>query len=72
MQLTSISKKCYEKCKKIILKKLLNLRVQIKSLLDINLLHFNETFKEILDRQLEIKDLRKIIDENEKTHLIKK
>tara|TARA_B100000161_G_scaffold31549_1_gene18783 strand:+ start:245 stop:433 length:189 start_codon:yes stop_codon:yes gene_type:complete len=58
--------------KKIILKKLLYLRVQTKSLLDIKLLHFNETFKEILDRKLEIKDLRKIIDENEKTDLITK
>ena len=30
----------------------------------------NETLKEILDRKFEIKDFWKIIDQNEKTHLI--
>ena len=34
--------------------------------------NFNETLKEILERKFEIKEFWKIIDENEKTHLITK
>tara|TARA_B100000989_G_scaffold156995_1_gene117253 strand:+ start:157 stop:690 length:534 start_codon:yes stop_codon:yes gene_type:complete len=70
MRITSISKQCYEEYKKNNFKKVTKFKRINKRFVRHQFVSFNETLKEILDRKLEIKDFWRIIDENEKTHLI--
>ena len=70
MRITSISKQCYEEYKKNDFKKVTKFKKSNKRFVRHQFVSFNETLKEILDRKLEKKDFWKIIDENEKTHLI--
>ena len=70
MRITSISKKCYEEYKKNNFKKVTKFKRANKKFVRFQFITFNETLNEILERKFEIKDLWKIIDENEKTHLI--
>ncbi len=72
MRITSISKQCYEEYKKNNFKKVTKLKNANKKFIRHQFVTFNETLKEILDRKFEIKDFWKIIDQNEKTHLITK
>ena len=72
MRITSISKQCYEEYKKNNFKKVTKLKNANKKFIRYQFVTFNETLKEILDRKFEIKDFWKIIDQNEKTHLITK
>ncbi len=72
MRITSISKQCYEVYKKNNFKKVTKFKRANKRFIRHQFVTFNETLKEILDRKFEIKDFWKIIDENEKTHLITK
>ena len=72
MRITSISKQCFEEYKKNNFKKITKFKRANKKFVRHQFVSFNETLKEILNRKLEIKDLWKIIDENEKTHLITK
>ena len=72
MRITSISKQCYEEYKKNNFKKVTKFKRANKRFIRHQSVTFNETLKEILDRKFEIKDFWKIIDENEKTHLITK
>ena len=70
MRITSISKKCYEEYKKNNFKKVTKFKRANRKFVRHQFISFNETLKEILNRKFEIKDFWKIIDENEKTHLI--
>ena len=72
MRITSISKQCYEEYKKNNFKKITKSKRANKKFVRYQFVSFNETLKEILDRKFEIKDFWRIIDENEKTHLITK
>ena len=71
-RITSISKQCYEEYKKNNFKKINKFKRANKRFIRHQFVTFNETLREILDRKFEIKDFWKIIDENEKTHLITK
>ena len=70
LRVTSISKQCYEEYKKNNFKKVTKFKRTNKRFVRHQFVSFNETLKEILDRKFEIKDFWKIIDENEKSHLI--
>ena len=70
MRITSISKQCYEEYKKNNFKKVTKFKRANKKFVRYQFITFNKTLKEILGRKFEIKDFWKIIDENEKTHLI--
>ena len=72
MRITSISKQCYEEYKKNNFKKVTKFKRTNKRFIRHQFVTFNETLKEILDRKFETKDFWKIIDKNEKTHLITK
>ena len=72
MRITSISKQCYEEYKKNNFKKVTKFKRANKKFVRHQFVTFNETLKEILERKFEINDFWKIIDENEKTHLITK
>ena len=70
MRITSISKQCYEEYKKNNFKKVTKFKRANKKFVRYQFVTFNETLKEILERKFQINDFWKIIDENEKTHLI--
>ena len=70
MRITSISKQCYEEYKKNNFKKVIKFKKPNKRFVRHQFVTFNDTLKEVLDRKFEMKDFWKIIDENEKTHLI--
>ena len=70
MRITSISKQCYEENKKNNFKKVTKFKRANKKFVRHQFVTFNETLREILERKFEINDFWKIIDENEKTHLI--
>ena len=70
MRITSISKLCYEECKKNNFKKVTKFKRVNKKFVRHQFTTFSETLTEILDRKLDINDLWKKIDKNEKTHLI--
>ena len=70
MRITSISKQCYEEYKKNNFKKVTKFKKPNKRFVRHQFVTFNDTLKEVLDKKFEIKDFWKIIDENEKTHLI--
>ena len=70
MRITSISKQCYEEYKKNNFKKVTKFKKPNKRFVRHQFVTFNDTLKEVLDKKFEMKDLWKIIDENEKTHLI--
>ena len=72
MRITSISKHCYEELKKNNFKKVTKFKRANKRFIRHQFVTLNETLKEVLNRKFEIKDFWKIIDENEKTHLINK
>ena len=72
MRITSISKHCYEELKKNNFKKVTKFKRANKRFIRHQFVTLNETLKEVLNRKFEIKDFWKIIDENEKTHLITK
>ena len=72
MRITSISKQCYEEYKKNNFKKVTKFKRANKKFVRYQFVTFNETLKEILNRKFAIKDFWRIIDENEKTHLITK
>ena len=72
MRITSISKQCYEEYKKNNFKKVTKFKRANKKFVRYQFVTFNETLKKVLDRKFEIKEFWKIIDENEKTHLITK
>ena len=72
MRITSISKQCYEEYKKNNFKKVTKFKRANKKFVRFQFVAFNETLKKVLDRKFEIKEFWKIIDENEKTHLITK
>jgi len=70
MRITSISKQCYEEYKKNNFKKVTKFKRANKKFVRHQFVTFNDTLREILNQKFEIKDFWKIIDENEKTHLI--
>ena len=70
MRITSISKLCYEEYKKNNFKKVTKFKKSNKRFVRHQFVTFNDTLKEVLDRKFEIKNFWKVIDENEKTHLI--
>jgi len=70
MRITSISKQCYEEYKKNNFKKVTKFKKPNKRFVRHQFVTFNDTLKEVLDKKFEMKDFWKIIDENEKTHLI--
>ena len=70
MRITSISKQCYEEYKKNNFKKVIKFKKPNKRFVRHQFVTFNDTLKEVLDRKFEMKNFWKIIDENEKTHLI--
>tara|TARA_Y100000991_G_C21750098_1_gene254272 strand:- start:24 stop:557 length:534 start_codon:yes stop_codon:yes gene_type:complete len=72
MRITSISKQCYEEYKKNNFNKVTKVKRANKKFVRYQFVTFNETLKEILVRKFDIKDFWKIIDENERTHLITK
>ena len=72
MRITSISKQCYEEYKKNNFKKVTKFKRANKKFVRYQFVAFNETLKEVLERKFKIKEFWKIIDENEKTHLITK
>ena len=72
MRVTGISKLCYEEYKKNNFKKVTKFKRVNKRFIRHQFVTFNQTLKEILDKKLPIKDFWKIIDKNEKTHLITK
>ncbi len=72
MRITSISKQCFEEYKKNDFKKVTKFKRANKRFIRYQPITFSETLKKILDRKFDIKDFWKIIDENEKTHLITK
>jgi len=72
MRITSISKQCYEEYKKNNFKKITKFKRVNKRFVRHQFVTFSETLEEILVRKFKINELWKIIDENEKTHLITK
>jgi len=72
MRITSISKQCYEEYKKNNFKKVTKFKRVNKKFVRYQFIPFNQTLNEILDRKFEMKDFWRIIDKNEKTHLITK
>ena len=72
MRITSISKQCYEEYKRNNFKKVTKFKRANKRFVRYQFVTFNETLKKVLDQKFEIKEFWKIIDENEKTHLITK
>ena len=70
MRITSISKQCYEEYKKNNFKKVTKFKKPNKRFVRHQFVTFNDTLKEVLDKKFQMKDFWKIIDENEKTHLI--
>ena len=70
MRITSISKQCYEEYKKNNFKKVTKFKRANKKFVRHQFVTFNDTLREILNQKFEIKNFWKIIDENEKTHLI--
>ena len=72
MRITSISKQCYEEYKKNNFKKVTKFKRANKKFVRYQFVALNETLKKVLERKFEIKEFWKIIDENEKTHLITK
>ena len=70
MRITSISKQCYEEYKKNNFKKVTKFKKPNKRFVRHQFVTLNDTLKEVLDKKFEMKDFWKIIDENEKTHLI--
>jgi hypothetical protein len=69
-RITSISKLCFEECKKNNFKKVTKFKRVNKRFVRHQFITLNETLTEILKTKIPIKNFWKIIDENEKTHLI--
>ncbi|MDC0093445.1 hypothetical protein OAR00_00275 [Alphaproteobacteria bacterium] len=69
-RITSISKLCYEEYKKNNFKKVTKFKRVNKRFVRHQFTTFSETLTEILKSRVPITDFWKIIDENEKTHLI--
>ena len=70
LRITSISKLCFEEYKKNNFKKVTKFKRVNKKFLRYQFISFTQTLKELLERKVLIKDFWKMIDENEKTHLI--
>ena len=70
LRITSISKLCYEEYKKNNFKKVTKFKRANKKFLRHQFISFTQTLTELLERKVLIKDFWKMIDENEKTHLI--
>ena len=70
LRITSISKVCYEEYKKNNFKKVTKFKRLNKRFIRHQFTTFSETLAEILKNRVPINDFWKIIDENEKTHLI--
>jgi hypothetical protein len=71
-RITSISKLCYEEYKKNNFKKVTKFKRANKKFVRHQFITFNETLTEILNGKVVINNFWKLIDKNEKTHLITK
>jgi hypothetical protein len=71
-RVTGVSKLCYNEYKKNNFKKVTKFKIANRKFIRHQFTTFSETLAEILETKISIKDLWKLIDENEKTHLITK